>query len=234
MTLTRIEKQSAESQVAEAVREHILSGQLSPGSRVTEAYLSEQFGLSRATVRGALQRVSQEGLIRLEPYSGWEVIRITSHDAWELYTLRSSMEALAARLVCASLTDSKKAMLEAAYADLLQACNLRENRALARADWNLHRTIVEMSGHERLIEWYRVVQQQIALYINWSDYIPKYDVYERVPVHHGPIVESILARDADTAARLSSEHNIAAGEKLVAHLKQLERQGSAVGSPEFR
>lgn len=221
MTLVRIEKQSAESQAAEAIREYILSGQIAPGSRLTEAFFAERFGLSRATIRGALQRIAQEGLIRLQPYTGWETIKITAHDAWELYTLRASMEALAARLACANMSPQNAALLQAAFDALAQACAQRDNRAVARTDWSLHRTIIDMSGHERLAEWYRVVQQQIALYINWSDYIPK-NVYDVVPAHHGPIVDAIIAQDADTAARLSSEHNIAAGEKLVTHLKALE------------
>ena len=221
MALVKIEKQSAESLAADAIREYILSGQVSPGSRLTEAFLSDRFELSRATVRGALQRISQEGLVKLEPYTGWETIKITSHDAWELYTLRASMESMAARLVSTSLDADGRQKLNAAYEGLIDACRMEDNRAVARADWNLHRTIIELSGHERLVEWYRVVQQQISLYITWSDFIPK-NVYETVPAHHGPIVSAILDGDTELAARLSAEHNVAAGEKLVAHLKTLE------------
>ncbi|SDV48765.1 GntR family transcriptional regulator [Chitinasiproducens palmae] len=221
MALVKIEKQTAETLAADAIREYILSGQIAPGSRLTEAFLAERFGLSRATVRGALQRMSQEGLVRLEPYTGWETISITSHDAWELYTLRASMESLAASLACANLDDAGRRALRTAYEALLDACKAQDNRAVSRADFNLHRTIIELSGHERLAQWYRVVEQQITLYITWSDFIPR-NVYETVPKHHGPIVDAILAGDAGTAARLSSEHNVAAGEKLVSHLKRLE------------
>lgn len=221
MSLGKIPKKSAEALAANAIRDHILSGHISPGSRLTEAFLAERFELSRATVRGALQRMSQEGLVRLQPYTGWETIRITSHDAWELYTLRANMESLGATLACAKLDEQGREALQAAYRVLLGACAARDNRAVSAADFNLHRTIIELSGHERLAQWYRVVAQQISLYITWSDFIPK-NVYEVVPKHHGPIVAAILAGDAATASRLSAEHNVAAGEKLVAHLKKME------------
>ncbi|CAM3387010.1 HTH gntR-type domain-containing protein [Bordetella sputigena] len=230
MVLGRIEKQSAEQLAADAIREYILSGQISPGSKLTEAFLAERFGLSRATVRGALQRMSQEGLVQLVPYTGWETIRITSHDAWELYTLRASMESLAARLACASLDEKGRGLLETAYKRLVDACAAEDNRAVSRADFNLHQTIIELSGHARLAQWYKVVEQQISLYITWSDFIPK-NVYTTVPAHHGPIVQAILAGDAETAARLSAEHNVAAGEKLMAHLRALETRQLAGVEP---
>lgn len=231
MTLGKIEKQSAEQMAADAIREYILSGQIAPGSKLTEAFLSDRFGLSRATVRGALQRMVQEGLVQLVPYTGWETMRITSHDAWELYTLRASMESLGARLACANLTGAGRRHLESAYKRLLDACLAEDNRAVSRADFHLHQVIIELSGHSRLAQWYKVVEQQISLYITWSDFIPK-NVYAAVPAHHGPIVEAILAGDAETAARLSAEHNVAAGEKLVAHLRGVEsRQGKEGADP---
>lgn len=226
MALSKIEKQSAESLAADAVRVYILSGDIEPGARLTEAFLADRFSLSRATVRGALQRIAQEGLVRLQPFTGWEVIGITSHDAWELYTLRASMESLAARLASERLNKEGEKRLSSAYDALLEACESKDNRAVAKADWNLHRVVVGLSGHERLAQWYRVIEQQISLYITWSDFIPK-NVYETVPAHHGPIVEAILHRDGETAARLSAEHNVAAGEKLVNHLRAREQRASS-------
>ncbi|WP_343676753.1 GntR family transcriptional regulator [Paraburkholderia heleia] len=223
MALLKIEKQSAETLAADAVRAYILSGDVSPGSRLTEAFLSERFSLSRATVRGALQRIAQEGLVKLQPFTGWEIIGLTSHDAWELYTMRASMESLAAQLASERLDKAGEKKLATAYEALLKACESKDNRAVAQADWNLHRVVIALSGHERLAQWYRVIEQQISLYITWSDFIPK-NVYEAVPAHHGPIVRAILDRDGQTAARLSAEHNVAAGEKLVAHLRALEHR----------
>lgn len=226
MALTKIEKQSAETLAADAIRAYIMSGEVSPGSRITEAFLSERFQLSRATVRGALQRIAQEGLVRLQAFTGWETISITSHDAWELYTMRASMEAMAAQFASEKLSDEGAKRLSTAYEALVDACDKKDNRAVAKADWELHRLVVELSGHERLAQWYRVIEQQISLYITWSDFIPK-NVYDAVPAHHGPIVRAILARDGQTAARLSAEHNVAAGEKLVTHLRQLESRDSS-------
>lgn len=223
MALKKIQKHSAEKLAADAIREYILGGQIAPGARLTEIHLSERFALSRATVRGAMQRMVQEGLLVLLPYIGWEVMSITSHDAWELYTLRQSLEALAARLASERIDEKGKARLKAAYGKLVEASAARNLKDVSAADFELHRTIIELSSHTRLAQQYQFIEQQISLYIYWSDFMPSNEsVYEVVLDHHGPIVEAILYGDGDTAARLAAEHNIEAGLKLVRHLEKLE------------
>ncbi len=225
MALKKIQKHSAEKLAADAIREYILGGQIAPGARLTEIHLSERFALSRATVRGAMQRMVQEGLLVLIPYVGWEVMSITSHDAWELYTLRQSLESLAARLASERIDEKGKAGLKAAYQKLVEASAARNLKDVSAADFKLHRTIIELSGHTRLAQQYQIIEQQISLYIFWSDFMPSNGtVYQVVLDHHGPIVEAILIGDGETAARLAAEHNTDAGLKLVSHLRMLEAE----------
>lgn len=224
MALKKIQKQSAEQLAADAIRAYILSGQIEPGARLTEAYLSERFSLSRATVRGAMQRMVQEGLLVLVPYVGWEIMSITSHDAWELYTLRASLESLGAKLASERMNDRSRQVLRSAYQRLEDASSARNRTDVSSADFQLHRCIIELSGHLRLAQQYQFIEQQISLYIMWSDFLPKDEVYQNVLNHHGPIVDAILNGDGETAARLSAEHNVVAGKKLVTHLKVLEAE----------
>jgi DNA-binding GntR family transcriptional regulator len=225
MALKKIQKHSAEKLAADAIREYILGGQIAPGARLTEIHLSERFSLSRATVRGAMQRMVQEGLLVLIPYVGWEVMSITSHDAWELYTLRQSFESLAARLASERIDEKGKSKLKVAYQKLVKASAARNLKEVSAADFELHRLIIELSGHARLAQQYQFIEQQISLYIFWSDFMPSSEsVYQVVLDHHGPIVDAILRGDGETAERLAAEHNTAAGLMLVGHLQKLEAE----------
>ncbi|QVM88069.1 GntR family transcriptional regulator [Pseudomonas lalucatii] len=76
----------------------IVTGNLEAGSRLTEAKLTEQFHVSRGTIRAALQKLHNEGLVSQVPYTGWHVIAINAQDAWELHNLRRVLDGLAARL----------------------------------------------------------------------------------------------------------------------------------------
>ncbi|WP_297746619.1 GntR family transcriptional regulator [Hydrogenophaga sp.] len=52
-----IDKRSFDLQAADWIRQAVMSGELAPGARVTELALTQQIGLSRSTVRTAMQRL---------------------------------------------------------------------------------------------------------------------------------------------------------------------------------
>ena len=216
--LKPIQKRSAEVQATDALREQILRGGARPGSRLTEIGLSQQLGLSRSTIRTALQRLANEGLVVQEPYTDWQVASLSGADAWELYTLRASLEALATGLAVATLTQDGQQMIVAALDALVQACRTGDHVAIADQDLGFHSTIVELSGHRRLRDHYRLVRQQIRLYIAWSDAIMP-DVDSIIETHRW-LADAILQRDADRAATLARDHCESAGRILAEFLGQ--------------
>jgi DNA-binding GntR family transcriptional regulator len=214
--LKPIQKRSAEVQATDALREQILRGGARPGSRLTEIGLSQQLGLSRSTIRTALQRLANEGLVVQEPYTDWQVASLSGADAWELYTLRASLEALGTGLAVATLTQEGRQMIVAALDALVQACRTGDRVAIADQDLGFHSTIVELSGHRRLRDHYRLVRQQIRLYIAWSDAIMP-DVDAIIETHRW-LADAILKRDADRAATLARNHCESAGRILAEFL----------------
>src|SRR5690242_2130858 len=93
-----VDKQPLDKRAAELLRQRIVSGTFPPGYRLVEATLSEQMSLSRGTIRSALSQLAHEGLVTQKAYTRWAVSELSAGDAWELFTLRSALEALAARL----------------------------------------------------------------------------------------------------------------------------------------
>jgi GntR family transcriptional repressor for pyruvate dehydrogenase complex len=71
VTFTQIERTPLYRQVAEQIREVILSGGLVPGHNLpTERELSETFGVSRASIREALRHLEAQGLVSANGNSG--------------------------------------------------------------------------------------------------------------------------------------------------------------------
>ncbi len=210
------------AQAVDVLRQAITCGDIPAGSRITELQLSEHLGLSRATVRAALHQLAREGLTKLVPYTGWTVVALTSRDAWELYTLRSSLERLAAQLVASKLDRHKHKTISSRFAILEKCCARADAEAIAEADFALHKTIIDLSDHERLRMQYEIVERQIRIFIRSSDELASdgQDLIEQ----HRPIVQALLAKDVDKAGRLSEEHNLIEGKKLTAHLLSLESQ----------
>lgn len=224
-SLQPIVKRTAESMAVEALKSHLLSGALKPGQRITEAALAARLRVSRATVRTALHQLTIEGLVRQIPYTGWEVVPLTAQDAWELYTLRSSLEGLAARLAARRRGDEAADAITDALTRLQRSCRASDPAEIADADFNLHKTIIRVAQHRRLLEQYQLIEQQTRLYIQSSDALISEP--EEILAQHTPIAEAILAGRGSVAAKLSEQHNVEEGEKLVAHLKSRESASGA-------
>lgn len=213
MSLTALKRQPAEQLAAQALKDSILAGELKLGERLTEAALADQFAVSRGTVRTALHQLSHDGLVVLTPYTGWSVATIGRQDLWEIYTLRSGLERLAARLAAERITATARARLVKARDVFFAACQRSDLQAAVEYDFALHRSIIDLSGNGRLAGQYLMVEQQIRLFIN-STYgsAPNVDV---AVAHHAPIVDAILAGDSRTAGRLSEEHVMSEGERVL-------------------
>lgn len=215
--LRAIKKQPAEQLTTDELRRLITTSELPPGTRITEANLSEQFQVSRGTVRIALYQLSQEGLVVQTPYTGWTVMSLRPDDLWELYTLRAALESMAAKLAAQRLVPAGAQALEEAFEQLRLAVVDGETRqVVAERDFTIHKTIMQLSGHKRLQDQYRMVEQMVRLFVTstYSD-----EPVSSLPLdHHRPIVDAILRKDAEEAARLLEEHSISEGERLYKEL----------------
>jgi DNA-binding GntR family transcriptional regulator len=216
----KIVKRSAEVQAADSLRLLITDGTIPLGARITETQLSEEMGLSRATIRAALHQLSTEGLTTLVPYTGWTVISLSTRDVWELYTLRLSLERLAAQLVATTLDKSKVDELTESDNRLMRACKSGRQDEIAEADFALHKSIISLAGHGRLKWQYEHIENQIRLVIKSSDSL--IEDPETIYEQHHPLVDAILRGDAQEAGALAEVHNECEGKKLLHHLQCLE------------
>lgn len=214
MALTALKRQPAEQLATEALKASILSGDLKPGERLTEAALADQFAVSRGTVRTALHQLSRDRLVVLTPYTGWAVATIDRQDLWEIFTLRSSLERLAARLAAEQISDKARIRLTEVRDAFFAACERGDVEEAVDLDFSLHRTIVELSGNQRLVDQYLMVEQQVRLFIN-STYASAPNLAVAI-AHHSPIIDAVLAGDGAAAAQHSEHHVLSEGERVLA------------------
>jgi GntR family transcriptional regulator of vanillate catabolism len=81
-----------------ALRELILDGELPPGVRISELWVSERLGVSRTPVRAALIRLEEEGLLESIPAGGFAARSFTASEIGDSIDLRGALEGFAARL----------------------------------------------------------------------------------------------------------------------------------------
>ena len=194
--------------VYEALRALIVRGQLAPGSRIVETHVAVKLRVSRTPVRGALQRLQQEGYIVDTPsllQSRPTVAPMTREDARELFSIVGEIEGLAAR--CA-------ATLPAAQRDRvtrdLTTINTRLERAsrarqpkhdlLYELDEAFHRRYVEQAAGPRLRALHDAVKPQAERYERLYVSLLSRGIAPSVS-EHAAIVRAIHSGDADLAQR---------------------------------
>lgn len=225
----QIKKSPLERQAAAVIRERILSGEFMPGHRLVEAWLAEQLGLSRGTIRAALSELVHEGLVEQVAYTRWAVPTLSSKDAWELYTLRSALEGLAARLVAQSMTAATHEKISASFDGIKDAAAHGDRAGLSDCDAALHKLIIDLSGHQRLQRQYTVIEQQTRRYIAISNALTV-DA-GGIVAQHEPIVRALLAGDPDLAETEAKRHNFEEGALLVEQLRRGEEVPAKSASP---
>ena len=213
-------KRSAEVQASDALRDQIVLGKIPQGTRLKEASLAEQLQLSRATVRTALHQLVNEGLVVQVPYTGWEVPMLGAQDVWELYTLRSSLEALAARLVAQQHSPKVNGQLTQVFDALVAACRHGTAETIAIADFTFHHVLIELARHQRLQTYYRLIEQQIRLFIASSNALVPDP--QGIIDQHAPLVAALQAGQVEVAERLARDHILDGGIIFVEHLRRSE------------
>jgi DNA-binding GntR family transcriptional regulator len=159
--------EEATSAVAQAylqLREQILSGQLTPGTPLSEYQLAKALSVSRTPVREALSRLQAIGLVRSVPARGMFVRELGPQDVVEILEIREQLECLAVRRVVehgvpeSSLTRWEQETDEAAR--LIAAGELPQALALG---CKLHDELISEAGNGRLAEILAQLGEQIWL-----------------------------------------------------------------------
>lgn len=224
----RIVRLSLDHQAADLLREQLISGHLKSGDKLVESQLATEFGVSRGTMRAALRKLAVEGLIQQVPFSWWIVAPLSSKDAWEIYTLRASLEGLAARLAAERKDKTRHRRIKAAFDALKAACTTGDYAQVTEADLALHRTIVEAAGHERLSAHWRLIEQQARVFLASSNALLQ-DI-DDVATEHEAIVDAILAGRAAAAEQHARTLFLDDGADLVRHLTEKEQAAATQAS----
>jgi DNA-binding GntR family transcriptional regulator len=192
-----------------------------PGEALTEADLSKSLDTSRGTVREALRQLQQSGLVEIFPYRGAFVTRLTPHKAWEIYTLRATLEPMAVRLAFEynPYTQDDFDQFEAL---VLRMSGLSSRGPglyeTVRADLEFHRVLCERCTNGLLLEMIRNLQALTMLFILTTKIYHSDRVDDAIS--HRRLLDGISRGDQDLAAELLRKHIIDAGQSLVSCMEE--------------
>src|SRR5258708_4487961 len=90
--------ESLSDKVFERLMEAIEKGELPFGSRIREASLARELGISRGPLREALRRLEGRKLVKHTPNLGVRVCDLSKSDIIEVFEMREALEGTACRL----------------------------------------------------------------------------------------------------------------------------------------
>jgi DNA-binding GntR family transcriptional regulator len=150
----RVQARSLVDVVTERLEAAIISGELAPGSRLSEQGLATAFGVSRGPLREAIRRLEGRHLLQRTANIGVHVTKLSWRDLTDLLTVREALEGMACRLAAEAMTADEIAEL----ASLLDAHGAQQSVQAGTGyyqqprDFDFHFKIVTASRNERLIQ----------------------------------------------------------------------------------
>ncbi|MCL4464666.1 MAG: GntR family transcriptional regulator [Chloroflexi bacterium] len=206
LSLPRVERHlNLTDSVYATLKTAIIENTLAAGSRLTEAALAEQIGVSNTPVREAISRLEREGLVQYLPRRGAVVVSITAEDIREVLEVREVLEAHAIVRALQRRTPGLDRRLAELVAEAEPLVAARDQRGFSRLDMELHRLLVQASGNRRLLRVFENMHDQFLM-IRWR----AFDVPGRPlagHLEHKEILAAFLAGDAAEAERRLRWHH---------------------------
>jgi DNA-binding GntR family transcriptional regulator len=195
------------------LRTEIFAGTRRPGARLQLKEIAKEQGVSLTVVREAATRLTSEGLAESTPQVGFHVRSLSLDDLLDLTWTRVHLESIAVRESIRNGDIGWEADVVAAHHRLVNTPPLREDASVS-PDWmavhaGFHAALVSACGSRYL----RRLRQQLfdasELYRYWSASLTLLDADGRIAeieAEHRALLEAALARDAERAVDLLSEH----------------------------
>jgi DNA-binding GntR family transcriptional regulator len=225
--LVKAEPTSLHADVLNQLRDFIVEGHLSPGSRVPERELCERFKISRTPLREALKVLAAEGLIDLWPNRGARVRQFSEADIRNLFEMISGLDFVAGRLACARITDEQIAAIEKLHLEMYTHYLRREIADYFRLNQKIHRGIVDAAANPLLNENYAKLNAVVQR-LRYSANLVRRDRLSEAMREHEQIVDALRRRDADELGMLMFRHMQS---KCDAVCEYLREQAQTVAEP---
>lgn len=220
MAITPINKKSISDQVFDQLKEQIVSGVWKTGEKIpSENVLAEMLGVSRVTVRQALQKLTVLGLLETRTGEGSFVQRedlgklmkvaiapsayLKPHTLREVFTFRRAIEIQTAGIAAMYATEENIAELRDAYERQMQIDENTTVESFAQDDLNFHIAIAKCTNNSLIMTVYEVLWDVLS---NAMKQTVNSLGFEHAITYHGLIADAIASHDVQKAEEVMRKH----------------------------
>lgn len=211
----KVPRLSASDHVAQSLKKAIVEGLLPAGQLLRQDEIASHFHVSKIPVREALKHLEAKGLVSFERHRGAVVAALSSSEINEYMDIRALLEARAARLSAAAISE---ALIGEARRYLEQFAEATDATRWGELNWLFHSTLYGAAGRPILLaeirSLYNKVERYVRALLSVTNEMPK------TQREHAEILDAFARRDPDAAAELTRAHVLDAGASLVSHLDE--------------
>jgi DNA-binding GntR family transcriptional regulator len=213
--LTALPDTDLVGQVARVLTQAIMKGQLLPGSKLVEAGVARELGVSRAPVREAARLLEQQGLLVAHPRRGFFVRKLEPADIDEIYDLRICVECHAGVLASQNMTSANRDLLRRQIDVMHETADIDDHARQIEEDYKFHRMICEIAGSRRLLRLFDDLASELRMTIGLIGRL--YDDPHRIAQTHEAVLDVLVQGHPDIInARI--DYHIGAAWREVAKL----------------
>jgi DNA-binding GntR family transcriptional regulator len=191
------------TRIADELRGAILSGELSPGERIRQEELAEQFGASRIPVREALRILVTDGLVNMVSNSGAWVSSLTQEECSEQYQIRERLEPLLLRYSMPQLTDEDMSVMTSLVQQMKETTDIED---FMRLDREFHWVTYSGATTNTLTEMIERLWNTTQPYRRVFTRMVRSGGIEITHLEHELLVEAIKRQDNEEAERILHGH----------------------------
>ena len=222
-------------EIALALEQAIVSGELAPGSVLRQEQVSAQYEVSRTPVREALRRLAALGLVSFEANRGFRVRTLSRSEMWEAFLLRAELESLVTGVAAERITEEDLEELEEAerrFSRLTRALRAREpgdDRRSLTVEWmqanhGFHDVIYRVADLPYIEQVAKSARRTFSGPAVWAPGDESIDeLYLANERQHLAIHAALAAGSPDGARELAREHVLASFRLLETILEQVGR-----------
>jgi DNA-binding GntR family transcriptional regulator len=186
------------------VKRRIMMNELKPGEVLTELGLARGLGCSQGTVREALFRLQEDGLVTRAGRRGTTVTRLDREEAEEILALRRRIEMRGALKAVLAVNAEVLGRFEALQLEMERAAEEGNEPRLTELDISFHQTLFLLSGLEALEQ---ILTRCMLHAHRWRLWAPTH----RRPLtetarRHRPIIARLAAKDGEGLAAAIGHH----------------------------
>jgi DNA-binding GntR family transcriptional regulator len=154
-----------------ALEELIVHGQLGPGELVSEAMLATKLGIGRTPIREALQRLSREHLVSIQPRRSVTIAPIDLRSQLRMLELRRAVEALVVSSAARRRSAEERARFAALAEEFERSAKARDDVRFMRVDREFNELCIRAARNEFAAASMQLIAPLARRF--WIQYAPK-------------------------------------------------------------